>query len=54
MDTRDELLDLTMDVIASIKQHQYALRRRTDEDQVIKICSEVVTVEKMKIAVSRL
>jgi len=29
VDTRDELLDLTMDVIASIKEHQDALRRAT-------------------------
>jgi hypothetical protein len=51
---RDELLDLIMDVIAGIEEYQDALRRRTDEDQAVRICSEVLTVEKMKFAVSRL
>jgi len=32
VDTRDELLDLVMDVIASIKEHQDALRQATRHD----------------------
>jgi hypothetical protein len=39
-------------LILNLKLHIFGLR--IDEYQVIKICSEVLTVVKMKIAVSRL